>query len=695
MFEDKLYELLKDADFEMDYFYGDISEKKKKNASKYYNIPYGPEIIGLYDPTLFGSAKEGLAFCTDGCYWNLADESGKFSYDLLQDAEINFLVDEDDEICGVVITSGSARKGEEFRLFISGEDEAREVHRLLREIQNLKSLGADYKEKFDSLEEDEDWEALLDLCKKKLELDADDPDALRGVSLANYHLGDLEEALSSVNKLKSWIFDNFGDYRSNTDSEEIKKNWEDWLRNVFVELKELEGDIYQALEKNEDATWAFNEALLISSEEESGKPYQQKLDQSYSTFVNTLTQKEYNQRKIVILDEQLPIYKPEIITPLLLNNPGPLTFPPGHPEKGQVYVGHPFSPKHYYPMDTYEDVLFQSQVMEFNRLMQCLGATQIAIEHVHDDSQTEYMAADSEGKQERNTEVEASGDLKRTAVEGSANIATKDSGALKRNHESHLQKNRRMATRQRFKPKYKPYVPDDLVWFPHNETWQSLVRQRLQGGLLNSELSISIDSVRQISETEKSKIKSEFDLLTKTKARIAFVFGSKTKIKHSSDSELAASFEKSTNTTSSTEWKIYVDFAPLDELTEAPPTQALQESESPSSELSEDEQYYVEMLEDALEDGQISNDEKRFLDRQQKRSGISPERAKMLEEMVRNRGNFSETELEYLEELKFSVEDDGEISEDERRFLDRMKKRLGVSDERAEEMEQMVIKTTQ
>lgn len=51
------------------YFYQEIPPKKLKNASESFKIPETSKVIALYDNTLFGSCKEGLAICSDGLYW--------------------------------------------------------------------------------------------------------------------------------------------------------------------------------------------------------------------------------------------------------------------------------------------------------------------------------------------------------------------------------------------------------------------------------------------------------------------------------------------------------------------------------------------------------------------------------------------------------------------------------------------------
>lgn len=106
-----------------------------------------------------------------------------------------------------------------------------------------------------------------------------------------------------------------------------------------------------------------------------------------------------------------------------------------------------------------------------------------------------------------------------------------------------------------------------------------------------------------------------------------------------------------------------------------------------NSNVSEDEQEYLEEVKMCLEeDNEISPKERRLLDRLRIKLNISEERAKELEESLKA-PQLTENEQEYLEEYKLCLEEDGEISSKERRLLDRLRDKLGISVERAKELE--------
>lgn len=110
---------------------------------------------------------------------------------------------------------------------------------------------------------------------------------------------------------------------------------------------------------------------------------------------------------------------------------------------------------------------------------------------------------------------------------------------------------------------------------------------------------------------------------------------------------------------------------------------------SSSASVTSEEQEYLEEIRACLDnDGEISSRERRLLDRLRKTLGITEVRAKELEASV---NDMSDDEKEYQEELKACLED-GTISDRERRLLDRLRKSLGISEERAKAIEDRLLK---
>ena len=98
-----------------------------------------------------------------------------------------------------------------------------------------------------------------------------------------------------------------------------------------------------------------------------------------------------------------------------------------------------------------------------------------------------------------------------------------------------------------------------------------------------------------------------------------------------------------------------------------------------------DEGEYIEALKDCLSDGEISERERRLLERLRVKCGISQERSIELEKQVKE-PQLSTEEKEYLEAYREACED-GQLSDKERRMLNRLREMLGVTEERAKEIE--------
>lgn len=113
-------------------------------------------------------------------------------------------------------------------------------------------------------------------------------------------------------------------------------------------------------------------------------------------------------------------------------------------------------------------------------------------------------------------------------------------------------------------------------------------------------------------------------------------------------------------------------------------------SEVESDQDKKEKEYLAEIKMCLEDDGTISDRERRILNRLRQSLGISEERAAELESSL-NTSVLTESEQEYADEIRACLEDDGEISAKERRLLDKLRNSLGISPERAAEIEMVVI----
>ena len=89
------------------------------------------------------------------------------------------------------------------------------------------------------------------------------------------------------------------------------------------------------------------------------------------------------------------------------------------------------------------------------------------------------------------------------------------------------------------------------------------------------------------------------------------------------------------------------------------------------------------MLED---DGKIDEKENRVLERFRQKFNLSEDRANELKNILLSAVDLNSQELEYLKEYETFIQD-GDIKERERRLLNRVANLLGISEDRALEIE--------
>ena len=374
----------------------------------------------------------------------------------------------------------------------------------------------------------------------------------------------------------------------------------------------------------------------------------------------------YNTRKFIFVlgtEKQLPgCYDKEgnIQFVFTLNDlPTSIQFPVGHPQANTLYIGHPFKPATYLPFENATEQLFMERVHELCYLGQCLGANEIRIKRLRG-----LDTASSEAKQ---LDVSGELDVKAVNVGGSfgRNTAVQNSYSSKDG----------MEIVQTYLPTKQPYRPDDLVWLDYETSWQALVKQRLNGNILSYSLHLSSSESVSMTSSKVLSVKASFEYLV-------------TKVSGTYDSKSDKTFSK----TEEIEWEIDMQFKPLQDFDNNSQATA-QIAQTQNSELSEDEIAYKEEVEFYLEDAsEIDAHSRKFLERKRQKLGLSETRAKEIEDMVKaSLVSFTDEEKEYMEALDDVVED-GAIPNNVRRLLERERKSLGISEERAKELEEIKCK---
>lgn len=337
--------------------------------------------------------------------------------------------------------------------------------------------------------------------------------------------------------------------------------------------------------------------------------------------------------------------------------PADLTFPVGHPQTNTLYVAHPAQKGLYLPFEGAEEKIFHEKVEDFCRLAQCLGAREISFRSLKGESVSEGISS-------------------RIAIGGDVGVKAYSVGAETHQGFSSI----RSSDRQDevgysfvLQPT-KAYVPKDLGWLEIDKSWQTFVRQRLEGNLLSYTKKISSSETLNMSKSSAFGVKSSFNNLMLN-------------INANYDIENDETFSHNR----STEWEILITFAPLEELEQGMNASITKDTSAlpllGQTELTQEEEQYKEEVLFILEDGEITETERRFLERKRVKLGLTEEQASKVEALCVP--SLSDAEKEYIEIYK-EIVDDGPITDRKRRMLNREAESLGISEERLAELEKII-----
>ena len=328
--------------------------------------------------------------------------------------------------------------------------------------------------------------------------------------------------------------------------------------------------------------------------------------------------------------------------------PADITFPTGHPMPNTLYIAHPAKKGFYLPFEGAEEAMFLNKVEEFCRLSQCLGAIEISFKYIQGKAISQSSASS----------YAANADGGRKGMKASGSTVKSDASS------SDITSSKEVGLSFTYKPTQSPYCPSDIDWLKVDPSWQTFVKQRLEGNILSYTKRIASSETTNISSSKKRNVKTSFETLMAN-------------VESNYDSTLDTTFSNSENTV----WEITVKFKSMDEFD----NQAITKNDE--NILCPEEIKYKEDVLLFLEDGLIGEAERKFLERKRIKYGISEDKARQIEESCKP--HLTEDENEYLEIFKEMIEE-GELSDRKRRMLNREADSLGISSERRKQLESLL-----
>jgi hypothetical protein len=497
--------------------------------------------------------------------------------------------------------------------------------------------------------DDENIDEAMKNFNKALEL-VNESIALRGLSIAGFLKVDLCFLLEKYDEARNLCIK----LMDLEDQEEVKRIYSAYSNATTALMNQYnysEDEYKVALEKIEN-----NGVMTSYEKEQSKKEIRNRLDYTFTSAVD-LSKRQFI---MFVKDSKSMIgaYDPEGYIQNVFSldaYPNDIVFPAGHPQANTLYMVHPMLSSHYLPCENIEEVLFLDKVRDFCYVAQCLGATKINFKAI----KGSRLSIDKE------SQLDVSANVGRKLVSVGTDVS--------KNAKDHYDctKNAGREWEYTFNPLEKPYCPTDSIWLKSDTSWQQMVKMRLQGNQLSFTERITSSETINMSSNHQQGVEGSFStILWKISGKVG----------EKKDETIFKSEEN--------EYEINVIFRSLDDYKENISDNKI-DSANPNVEnsvkLSSNEEMYKEEILFCLEDdGIIDSDERKLLERKRVRFGISEERAIEIEQMCVP--SYTEEEKEYIE-IYQELCADGEITERKRRMLERERQSLGISEERAKELE--------
>ena len=621
-----------------------LNDNRKREYRNGFEIPYEEEIMYCRDTSFWNSADQGIVFTDNGIHfcWNnddKANNSGFLPWYLITNAEYR-------EDCLCFLYNGElwqinlvyCVKESDINVRIQLGNKLAYVINLI--AQHIAEQTQSQRTENDCIV-DQFVQEFNDLYNQNQE------------EAASYGYSQYAEHTNPLMLVAAMTADNNANHVLEVFNQEFD-NWrdDDETRNILFSLysKNLLAAGYTNLARAktleayntipEDQTWfGYNVRENVLSD----------FNIANSDYVEHFLEIPYQERKVLFVTDGYSTLEQNSIAVLHINELDNLTFPIGHPMVNQLYVAHPLIQNHYIPFENYEVELIQDRVREFCSLMEGMGATSITVGY------QQFNVSESESY--ANTNALAAVGMKFYSAQASVNQQETNKFMQSLGQSLNLH--------QTYNPFQQPFIPDNLIWYPQEPTWQRLVEQRLRGSITSHTESIETNKTQVINNDSLSEIQAELQVLLSN-----------------ANLEISTSTSETLKQHDNVVLQIHVEFAPLWSLGQT----EYQEIPSQESELTENEQEYLEMFQEAIVDGngQITNSARNLLGKYASSLGITTHRATQLEQMYLP--SFTTEEKEFIEEVRTVIDEDGELTNMSIHLLHKLATKLGISEQRAEEL---------
>ena len=290
------------------------------------------------------------------------------------------------------------------------------------------------------------------------------------------------------------------------------------VNDAYNTMLELEPSLSDGFENDFFKTESFHNSFTIVWEK----------------FTNEFLSLPTDHRKFIYLTSYTSYIPSGILVLSIHSLPKGIEFKGGLSMEDTLYIMHPYKPNCYIPAKSFETELFRDEVDEFVHIMDCLGAKHI-----------KYV---DERSSKESSDNQHSYNLSGGKYKGvGASVGYGQGSTLK--EDKTLSNKLVKDTYFDLNTSIKPYIPQNLVWFPQRDKWRDNCKSRLEGRFRKADFSITTSASEIISSSEKQNIEAEIKALNAAKGNAKF---------DSSDLQLSSNeFNHS--------WTCTVEFYPMSE----------------------------------------------------------------------------------------------------------------------------------